>query len=136
MVVHIGKHTARIERDIIFFRIVSDLAMEEVQSYLKLAETIEAEYGYCFIVDDISALGSTPPAVRRTIVEWFGRHACSGAVLHGGSLTARAVATLVIGAMKILGSQPCPIVFVHNEQEARDWVSKHRHNSNQHFQKA
>ncbi len=124
--IEIGKHTASIEGDLLLFRLVDTLTLDELKTYITIAEQLITEHGRCFIIDDITELHHASPEVRRLIINWLASHACPGVALFGGSLSARTIALLVLGAMKMLGKQTFPIVFVKEEKEARDWIAAQR----------
>lgn len=126
MTIEIGTHIAWVEDDILFLKIVDDLTMADITKYIKLAEELVNKYGSFYIVDDIARFRSASNEVRRVTADWLARNSCAGAVLHGGSLTARTIAILVVRAMNLLGKQYFPIVFMKTEQEAREWIAGHR----------
>jgi hypothetical protein len=125
LTIQIGKHHARIEGQILFFYLFGDLTMPDLVEYMKLAEQIVAAHGCFYIVDDLSHLGTAAAEVRREVASWLGVAPCRGIAVYGGSLTARTLFTLILGAMRLLGTLKFPIALVRNEQEARVFVAAH-----------
>lgn len=126
MAIQIGKHIGHIEDDILFLELGGDLTPEEARTYLQLAEGLVERYGCFYIVDNIANFGAAPPEVRRMVADWLAKHSCAGAALVGGSITARTVALLVLGIMRMLGKQSFPVEFVKTEQDARAWIAARR----------
>ena len=119
MTIQIGKHLARIEGNILFLDLLGDLVMQELLEYMQLAERIASVHGFFHIIDDLSQFGTAPPEVRREVASWLGTAPCRGIVVYGGSLPARTMFTLILGAMRLMGTLRFPAVLVRNEQEAR-----------------
>lgn len=126
MAIHIGEHTARIDGDILYLQLIGDISAAEIQKYVGLADQLTAEHGAFYIIDDMARFGSAAPEVRKKVASWMSKSACRGAAIYGASLTARTMTTLIIGAMKMMGSHFFPVSFVKTEQEARDWVAAQR----------
>lgn len=127
MAIHIGEHTARIDGNILYLQLIGDISVEEIQKYIGLADQLTAEHGSFYIIDDMARFGSAAPEVRKKVASWMAKSACRGAAIYGASLTARTMTTLIIGAMKMMGSHIFPVTFVKTEQEARDWVAVQHH---------
>jgi hypothetical protein len=125
LTVPIGKHQARIEGNTLFFYIFGDLLMQELLEYMQLADRIISEHGFFYIVDDLSHFGTAAPDVRRKVASWLATAPCRGVVVYGGSLAARAMFTLIMGAMKLMGNLKFPAALVRNEKEARAFVGAH-----------
>lgn len=126
MEIQIGRHTARVEDDILFLDLVRVFSLAEFEEYTRLAETLVAKYGYFFIADNISDLDSVPPEVRRAVAYWFKHNRCIGVAVIGGSIAARTTALFVVRVMTLLKIQTVPVVFLKTEQETRDWVAAQR----------
>lgn len=126
MAIPLGKHTAHIDGDILILEIVGNLSVEEMDSYLGLAEQLRVKHGHFFIIDDLTHLGSAEPAVRRKVAGWLPQSGCLGAALYGASLVSRTLALLVVGAMNMLGHYTVPVAFFKTAQDARDWVAAQR----------
>ena len=123
LTIQIGKHLARIEGNILFLDLLGDLVMQELLEYMQLAERIASVHGFFHIIDDLSQFGTAPPEVRREVASWLGTAPCRGIVVYGGSLPARTMFTLILGAMRLMGTLRFPAVLVRNEQEARAFVA-------------
>jgi hypothetical protein len=126
MVIPVGQHRARIDDDVLLFEMVGELSLDEINRYIGLAEEIKSKFGYFFIIDDLSRFTSATAAVRKRVAGWLGQSGCRACALYGASLTARTLAFMVIGAMKLLGAQNFPISFCKTEQEARNFVATQR----------
>lgn len=123
MAIRIGNHTARIEGNILYLQLVGDISLEEIQKYISLADGLTAEHGSFYIIDDMARFGSAGPPVRKKVASWIAQGACRGAAIYGASLSSRTMTTLIIGAIRMMGSHVFPVSFVKTEQEARDWVA-------------
>ena len=126
MTIRLGKHVARIEDNILFFYLFGDLETNELLEYIQLTSRIISVHGSFSIADDLSHFGTAAPTVRRTVVDWLRTAPCRGVVLYGGSIAARTLVTLMLGAMKLIGTLKFPAAIVRNEQEARDWLATHQ----------
>jgi hypothetical protein len=127
MAIHIGKHIARVDGNILYLQMIGDISLEEIQKYIGLADQLTAEHGSFYIVDDMARFGSAAPEVRKKVASWIAQGACLGAAIYGASLSSRTMTTLILGAMKMMGRHVFPVTFVKTEQEARDWVGFQRH---------
>jgi hypothetical protein len=110
------------EGKVLFFYLSGDLEIDELHAYIKLTEQISKAHGSFYIADDLSHFGTASPAVRRMVASWLARAPCRGVVLYGGSLAARTLVTLMLGALKLTGTLKFPATLVRNEEEARSWL--------------
>lgn len=118
----VGKHTIRIEEDLLFFELVGELSLEEINRYILVAEELQRQRGPFYIIDDASRLGGADAAVRKRVATWLMQSSCRGVALHGTSITSRTLAMLVVGVMRMLGTKLVPITFFKTEEDARAWV--------------
>jgi UDP-N-acetylmuramyl pentapeptide synthase len=126
MAIPIGRHTARMDGDILYLKLMGDLSLAEMDAYIELANQVKEQHSRFFIIDDMAHFGSASPEVRKKVASWFSSCGCVGVALHGASLASRTMALLVIGAMKLFGSYTLPIGFFQTEALAHDWVIAQR----------
>lgn len=121
-----GQHEFNAEGDILFCRLRGDFTVEDVIPMLKLAEEVEAKYGYYLTIADIRELGHVHPAVRQHGAQWARSHNPAACACYGGSLLARAIVTLTMRAITLVRRQPSPVVFFSTEADARSWLTERR----------
>jgi hypothetical protein len=122
-----ANYVIRIEGDILFLKWTGELSPSDVRATLQVMEGILAEHKWVFMVIDAQDATSWGREARKIVIEWpyQGR---IGAVAHfGASLTIRALAGIVIGALKVLRlKSPPPSYFGADEKEALACVEKRR----------
>jgi hypothetical protein len=122
----LGRHRARQVDDVIEVAFVGPLMLAEAVALHERIAEVFAERGSCYLLADLAALEGLGPDVRRYIGEWHKTHRLSGAALHGASVAMRAIASLTVKAIGMLGNHRTPVVFLRDEPEARRWISARR----------
>ncbi len=93
-----------------------------------VAEMIAAQGG-CYMISDMTGCTTLEPPARKFMAEWSrdGGDKVSGTAVYGVSFAMRALVTLAINAVKLIGKYPTgDFVFVKNDAEARQWVEARR----------
>jgi hypothetical protein len=122
----IGMHEIRIEGDLLYLIQHGDYTLSDAQAVNGEVEALLARLGRAYVMVDQTHAGKTPPEARRCLVEWNRKHVVNGAVIFGGSAAARAVATLVLNAVRIFQSSAVPMQFAASEADSRAWIEKLR----------
>ena len=121
-----GSHRVALDGDTLFLEAAGDLLEIDIEKYIEFAEQIRAQHGHLYILDDFSRFGTIGSAARKHLASWLGNSSCRGAAIYGASLSSRTLTTLIMGAMRLLGAQPFPVIFVKNEAEGRQWIATQR----------
>lgn len=121
----IGPNTLRVEEDIIFLKSVGPFLLVYAREYARIAEQVLAERGRVFFVTDLSAAAMMPAETRRYFAEWSRQYKAEAVIYHGASLPLRAVATLLLSAVRrFSGGQRQAGLFVESEAEARAAITE------------
>lgn len=108
-------------------------SLADMRMYTDIAAEVMAQYGYCLMLVDSKDAGSLDAEARRYIAHWSVGKPIIGIAAYNASLTPRALFTLVLKAMNLIGRQPLPFSFFKTEPEARVWLTQLRQ---QHLSKA
>lgn len=110
-----------------------EFTLADMRIYTDIAAEVMAQYGYCLMLVDSKDAGSLDADARRYIAHWSVGKPILGIATYNAGLTSRALFTLVLKAMNLIGRQPLPFSFFKAEQEARAWLAQLRQ---QHLSKA
>jgi hypothetical protein len=122
----IGTHEIRLEGELLYLIQHGDYTLSDAQAVGREIEVLLQHRGRAYVIVDQTDAGKTPPEARRALVEWNQKHHISGAVIFGSSGAARAMATLVLSALRIIQRGAAPIWFVDSEADARAFIEKLR----------
>ncbi len=122
----IGTHQLVLEDDVVFLTHRGDFTLADAVQMNVEVEAVLKRLGRAFILIDLTHARSMPPEVRRYLAEWNKQHKPSGAILFGASAVSRAVATLVLAAIRIFRADSLPTLFMATEAEARGWIEVQR----------
>lgn len=122
----IGSHKLAVEDDIVVLTQIGDHTQAEVVQVTAVMAAVLAEKGSVFFLHDLTHAAKTEPEARRYIAEWTKQNRLAGIAIFGGSLAARAVASLALAAIRLFRGYSIPTVFVATEAEARVWIATQR----------
>lgn len=122
----IRTHQLRVEEDVVFLVLSGDFTLSDAQQVNAAIEAVLLQLGRVFVLVDQTHAGKTTPEARRCFAEWNRQHRPSGSVLFGGSVAARAVASLVVAAIRLFRADSAPTVFTASQGEARAWIAAQR----------
>lgn len=123
----IGRHILRREPpDTVFFEIVGDLAVEEVNEiHAELEEFSRA--GSVFFMTNITRLGRMSPGARAAAARWPHLKRLRAIAIFGTGFEQRVVTTLVLKAVRLLNKDfTAAAAFLATEAEARVWIEGQR----------
>lgn len=122
----VGKHTMRLEEDIVYLIMDGDMDLENAQAFHDQIEKVLTRLKRVFVLVDMTRARNTTPDARRFVAEWNRKHRASGAAIFGGSTTQRAAAALTFAAIRMFRPSLLPIATAKTEAEARAWISEQR----------
>ena len=122
----IGTHFVRIEADTLFIRFIGDVGLEDTRAITVLQEQIITQHGRVFAITNLHESRVFHPEGRRFLGEWNKKFSVAGVAQYGGSVMSKAMAILMLGAIRTLGGKVPEMKYVSNEEEGRDWVSERR----------
>lgn len=122
----IGAHQITVDGDTIHLVVRGDFLLEDAKQVNAEVEAVLYGLGRAFILADQSSARATPPDARRYLVDWSRKHRVSAAVMFGGSVATRTVATLILTALRIFKADSVPTCFTATEAEARAWLNVQR----------
>lgn len=85
-------------------------------------------HGVRFLVADLSEMTGMDAKARLAVSEWSRVEAETlwAVAAHGCSFPVRAVITLLLGAIKLLGRNAAAVSFVRDADEGRVWIDQQR----------
>lgn len=122
----IGRHEFSIDNDLVFIRWVGSPAAPEIREMQAQVERVAKEYGFVYMLLDMSQAEIPDAEARRVSSDWAGHHLIRGLAHYGQSWPIRMVETLILRGIQLLGKQLAPTVFAKDEREARDWLAGQR----------
>lgn len=90
---------------------------------------MNAEFGACYMVSDMTHCTKFEPDARKYLAEWSreGTDKIAGSAVHGVNFAMRALVTLAISAVKFIGKHPeGDLAFVKDHDEALRWIARRR----------
>jgi hypothetical protein len=123
--VELGTHTLTQDGEQLRLWFHGPLTLPQAQQLRARIEEL-TRVGRCFMLVDMSELTTMEPDARRFLSDW-GRASdmhISGAALFGTSFAMRAMTTLILSAIRVLGQREIHVVFVRDEAEARAWLAE------------
>ena len=121
-----GPHHGRQIGELVEFRLEGRLCLPDaVTLHERMAAVIE-EHGRCFLLCDLTTASTVQPEARRYMSEWNKTRGATAVATFGANFAMRAVATLIVNAIHLLGSNRVEIVFLRDEAEARQWLATRR----------
>lgn len=122
----LGPHRARQVDDVVEVVFAGPLTLADAVTLHDRLARVYAERGSCYLLGDLKDMATMGPETRRYVGEWNRTHRLSGVALHGANFAMRAIATLTVQAIRLLGSHQTEVVFLRDEPEARRWISARR----------
>lgn len=124
----IGQHEVRRTGDLVALRIRGPLTIGDLRRLREVLVAVMAERGHCFLVADMREATAIDHDTRKYMADWSRESTdwVAGAAIHGVSFAMRALLTLTLKAIKILGTQQVELVFVKDEPDALRWIDDRR----------
>lgn len=122
----LGKHTYRTEGDIHLLHVNGDFELNEIIEFHGLLEAALKESRPVYVLGNMKDAGVIQPQGRRWISRWHQEHRIHGVALYGSSFMTRAMWTLLLRAINMLGRNELALTSVATEQEARAWIEQNR----------
>lgn len=124
----IGPHPGSLTGDLLRLEVRGGLAVADVAALRAAAREVLEAHGSCFLLADLAHMTGIEAEARRLMAQWSKNHTeqVSGVALYGCNFATRALLTLTLNAIKFLGQQQVPTVFVRDEAEGRAWIEARR----------
>ena len=103
--------------DVLHFRVTGVIEAAEVGTMLDIALELARVHGRIFFVGDVSAMTGMTAEARQLASRSKAAHQARATIIVGASLPIRALITLVVRAMQILGGAKFSLYFVKTEDE-------------------
>lgn len=87
----------------------------------RMAQLLD-DLGACYLLCDLSHASSIHVDARRYMSEWNRTRRADAAAVYGASFGVRAMVTLLLNALRLLGLQGPTLMFFRDELEARRWL--------------
>ncbi len=122
----IGLHAFSFEPpDLVHCVIRGDISPDEMRRMIAYVRTRAGEREPVLILADIAGLGAIAPDSRKEVRATVGIPYGAIAV-HSATFQTKVLASMVLGAIKLLSGERIPIVFFGTEAEARRWIDGQR----------
>lgn len=122
----VGSHHVRTEAGVSFIKVVGVFTLDDTRAIASMHEQILAQYGVLYVIADLREASGFSPEGRKFLAEWNRRHTVTAIAQFGGSLLARTISNLVVGATRLLGGHVPMIKNVKDEDEARTFIAAFR----------
>lgn len=123
---HIGRHLAKAENDVMFYKVCGALSQDEIRQGVELLGPIIERYGYCYIIADLADMGSLDVAARRETANHPNLEHLRAYAGISPSMVTRALVTLALRALAVFRRNGLRIDFFGAEAQARAWIDKLR----------
>ena len=124
----IGPHPGLLVGDLLRLEIRGSLTVADVAALQRAVREVLDAHDSCFLLADLTHMTGLEAEARRLMAQWSKDHTeqVSGVALYGCNFATRALLTLTLNAIKFLGQQQVPTVFVRDEAEGRAWIEGRR----------
>jgi hypothetical protein len=122
----LGLHRGRQVGDLLEMEFHGPVSLKDGVGLLDHAARMLAEHGTCYLLCDVTDVSSIDADARRYMSEWNRTHRTSASALYGASFGLRAIVTLLINAIALLGLERPTLQFFRDEPEARRWLDVRR----------
>lgn len=102
--------------------------MPDLQKLREVLVVVMAETGRSFLIADLNKATIIDSDARRYMAEWSKQQTdwVAGTAVYGVNFAMRAVLTLTLNAIKLLGTQQVELVVLKDEADAIRWVDARR----------
>lgn len=124
----IGQHALHRRGDLVTFHIHGSLTRPDLVRLREALADVIRDTGRCFLVADLGHATGIDTEARRYMTEWSRQNTdwIAGTAVHGVNFALRALLTLTLKAIKLVGTQQVEFVFVKDEPEALRWIAARR----------
>ena len=131
-----GRHEFYYEGDILGMRFRGPITRRDLEALRKGLEALATETPSFYLLTDMAECTGIDPEARKYMSEWAKAPDVGlvATVVYGNGFMMRALITLTLKAIKLLGQREATIHFVKDEAEARRWISEDRARAAKHGQ--
>ena len=122
--VQIGTHVVELSEDLAIIRWHGHPTMAHIQQVFRTVEQVPAAHPRYFLAADMRHSGIPEAAARRWAMEWVRDHQPVAFACFGSNVAIRTVLTLMLNAIRFLGSHQPPTLFCQTEAEARAYLGR------------
>lgn len=124
----IGRHDLSRRGDTLVLHVRGPLTMPDLQKLREVLVVVMAETGRSFLIADLTKATIIDSDARRYMAEWSKQRTdwVAGTAVYGVNFAMRAVLTLTLNAIKLLGTQQVELVVLKDEADAIRWVDAKR----------
>lgn len=121
---HLGGHRYQVVGDILLLELSGgELSMVDAEQLIQALEALQLRYDYYLLLADMSRGLGIPPTVRRRIASWSTSHRSKSATACiGAGTAARALVTLALQALRLLGRGAHRVEFFSDIEAGRSWL--------------
>ena len=123
-----GRHEFWYEGDVFGARFRGPITRRDVELLRQAVEAVADEHARSYLLVDLQGSTGIDAEARKYLAEWSKApdRGLVGTAVYGTGIMMRALVTLSLNAVKLLGHQKGELHFVKDEAEARRWAEEHR----------
>lgn len=120
----LGKHRYHVDGDILRLELCGgEITLPDAEQLIQALEALQGRHGYYLLLASMGQGLEITPAVRRRIANWStGHRAKSATACIGAGTAARALVTLALQALRLLGRGAHRIEFFADLEAGRSWL--------------
>lgn len=120
----LGKHRYRVDGDVLLLELCGgEILLADAEQLIQALEALQARYDYYLLLADMSHGLGIAPAVRRRIASWSTSYRLKSATACiGAGTAARALVTLALQALRLLGRGAHRVEFFSDLEAGRSWL--------------
>ena len=124
----LGRHAMSFAGDVLEIHYDGHISLADSEQLRDILIEIDREHGSCFLLVDMRLGLGIDRDARQYMKEWSKQEQAKlrGTAIYGVSFTMRAIAMLMLNAIKLLGRQESEVSFLKDEAEARRWIDARR----------
>lgn len=123
---HLGPNHLIMNGDLLTISEQSKWTDEEVGQLLFTFEEVLSKQGRLFVISLAAGSVHAPPSARRQIAKWFKQHKVAAAAVVARSAVGRALISLVVSAINLVGDRHLNVRFCATLDEARKFIADER----------
>ncbi|HEY0136987.1 MAG TPA: hypothetical protein VGB85_23050 [Nannocystis sp.] len=125
----IGRHRYQKAGDVVRLQWQGNISADDLKVMREVTTRMMQELGRAFTISDMSQVTGIDAGARKYMAEWGqqdGNGLITGTAVYGLSFATRAITTLALNAITLLGKKKVEVAFVKDEAEATRWVDEQR----------
>lgn len=126
--VPLGEHRYQVDGDLLLLELSgSEILLADAEQLIEALTALQIQYGYYLLLADLRRGLGIAPAVRRRIANWSTDYrSTSATACLGAGTAARALVTLALQALRLLGRGTHRVEFFATREAGQRWLMGQR----------